>query len=142
MISMKVEVELNEGVAEEWLEKLDAGLDDLADFIFERSQELVAQQSTDTGALLKSGRVERGFLKKEVVYDAAYAAFIEYGTEPHMPPVEPLKRWAKRHGMDEKAGWAIAMKIKKEGTEPKPFLRPAFDEGAARAKEIIRRRFG
>ena len=69
-----------------------------------------------------------------------------------MPPVAPLIGWAKRQAgrksgtkkvkikprtakgyvklADDEAtklAWAIAMKIKKEGTDEKPYLRPAIN---------------
>lgn len=47
-------------------------------------------------------------------------AAAEYGREPGTwPPVQPLIRWAKRHGMEKpnRAGWNIAGKIFAEGME-------------------------
>ncbi len=122
-----------ERIKEIILKEADAYLDEIADFIFTESQEnIVKKGAIDEGTLLKSGNINRKFLEKEIVYSAPYAAFVEFGTEPHMPPVEPLEQWAKRKLGQEGIGWAIAKKIAKEGTEPKPFLRPAID--AAKAK--------
>uniref|UniRef100_A0A6M3XR70 HK97 gp10 family phage protein n=1 Tax=viral metagenome TaxID=1070528 RepID=A0A6M3XR70_9ZZZZ len=139
MLEANIEIKVNKEATDEILKKADEGLDDLADFIFARSQELVP---VDEAMLKKSGNVERLPLNKTICYDAPHAIFIEAGTDPHMPPVRPLQEWARRHGMKdyERAGWAIAKKIEKEGTKPQPFLRPAVDEGSARAKEIIGRR--
>ena len=53
----------------------------------------------------------------------AYAAPVESGARPHMPPVEPLVDWVRRRlgaMPDDKANaiaWAIAWKIKTEGTQ-------------------------
>lgn len=121
------------------LERANKKMDDMADFIFSRSQENVAKLS-DSGELLSSGHVEKQDGKKTIGYTAAHAVFIEFGTHPHMPPVEVIKAWAGRKGMaqDEKSlnaiGWAIAMKIKKEGTDPHPFLRPALNEALLKFK--------
>lgn len=53
----------------------------------------------------------------------------EFGRRPGvMPPVEPIRRWAKRKGIDEDAAFAIALKIAREGTPPAPFLFPSFEE--------------
>lgn len=53
----------------------------------------------------------------------------EFGRRPGvMPPVEPIRRWAKRKGIDEDAAFPIALKIAREGTPPAPFLFPAFEE--------------
>jgi len=58
--------------------------------------------------------------------DVEYAPYIEYGTRPHKinAPVE-IKN----------VGWRYIGKH--PGTEPKPFLRPAFDENEKKANEII-----
>jgi hypothetical protein len=113
------------------LNKLDLILEDAADLWFQRSQELNAK-SADTGELLASGDKDYERFRKVVYYSAPHAKYIEFGTDAHMPPVEPLIKYASRKlkaDNPEQVGWAIAMKIKKEGTEPQPFLRPAFDEG-------------
>jgi hypothetical protein len=120
----------------------DEKLNELASFIFTRSQEALAKNgSADTGGLLGSGeliKTKNGYL---ISYSAPYAMYVEFGTHPHMPPVEPLQRWARRKlGLSteeaQSVGWAIAMNIKKNGTEPQPFLRPAIQE--ARAKYGIK----
>lgn len=53
---------------------------------------------------------------------APHAPIVEYGSRPHMPPVEPLILWCRRKlGLSEKeakrAGWAIAMHIREHGTK-------------------------
>ena len=119
---------------------IDRGLDDLADFIFARSQELVP---VDEATLKKAGHVERAYLRKTIEYDAPHAPYIEYGTRPHWPPIEPLAAWAVRVLQVPKAearqvGFLIARKIAAVGTEPQPFLRPAVDEAASKAPAIIK----
>lgn len=52
----------------------------------------------------------------------SYAVAVELGTKPHMPPVEPLINWARQKlgvsGKEaERAGWAVARKIARRGTE-------------------------
>lgn len=128
MISVKIEIKN--------LDKI-LGLlgKDIATQIFEKSQKNIDEMNImASGYLKKSGRVEKvSFNTYRIVYDAPYAIFVEYGTSPHMPPIEPLIRWVKlKFGVsDEEArriAWSIANKIKEEGTEPKPFLRNAIDE--------------
>lgn len=120
------------------LEKADAKLNEIADFILSKSQENIVQRGiSNEGMLLKSGYVNRKPLEKEIGYSAPYAAFVEFGTDPHMPPVAPISKWArKKLGLSEKearsAAWAIAKKISSEGTEPQPFFRDAI--GQAKAK--------
>ncbi|MDP3014132.1 MAG: hypothetical protein Q8M92_07825, partial [Candidatus Subteraquimicrobiales bacterium] len=127
MISIKVTATHNKKVTTDLLTKLDVGLDDLADFIHARATELV---SVDEGMLKKSLHVERDFLSKSIIADAPHAPYIEYGTRPHWPPIEPLAAWAIRVLQVPKAeaqqvGFLIARKIAAVGTEPSPFLRPS-----------------
>lgn len=60
----------------------------------------------------------------DVYTDVSYAAYVEYGTRPHMPPVDALRAWAATKGMSP---WALAMHIKKYGTREHPYMRPAWD---------------
>lgn len=60
----------------------------------------------------------------DVYTDVDYAAYVEYGTRPHMPPVSALEGFAARHGM---SAWALAMHIKKYGTREHPYMRPAWE---------------
>lgn len=100
---------------------------DAADAVFHESQ---LEAPVDRGTLRQTGFVRyHKDARAEVIYPSEYARPIHHGTRPHMPPVDPLKEWAKRHAMPDpdKAGWAIAMKIKKKGTPRKPFLQRAID---------------
>lgn len=95
---------------------------------------------------------------------APYAQYLHEGIEPHMPPIGPLMEWAKkklglkgrldmvrlkwrkrggysvnRADLDtqEQArsmAWAVAMKIKKEGRKPTPFLRNAIEKALSELK--------
>ena len=67
-------------------------------------------------------------------------SYIEYGTPPHHPPVKPLQQWAKRNKINnwKNVGWAIAKKIAKHGTPPKPFLRQAVVLAQTELKEIFK----
>lgn len=93
----------------------------------------------DSGAVFKTTDEER-----QVIFDTTrlagyeYAKYIEYGSAPHMPPVKPLQEWARRNKFSDwkNAGWAIAMKIKKEGLPPRPFLRQASLTVEKRLQEI------
>jgi HK97 gp10 family phage protein len=60
--------------------------------------------------------------------DTDYGAGVEFGTLPHYVPFEPLEAWAGRHGMEPGAGWRIQNKIANYGTDPQPYMGPAFDE--------------
>jgi len=203
------------------------GLDDsmkrLANRIFEISQDLLADGSTDTGALLKSGywrKMDHAWYR--VGYTAPWGPYVEYGTRAHFPPPKALLPWCRRHlrgarGKSRRAlgrrpvkgvssgryarkgarmvskamsstvygkamsairkgrrvvraakrmrrrkargpgrargekmskkdreawnfAWAVAMSIKKRGTEPKPFLRPAVQIGQSELVKIVKQR--
>ena len=67
-----------------------------------------------------------------------YARAIELGRPPgKMPPVGPLENWARRTGMGAGMGWPIALKIRDQGTEPKPFLLPAVSEAEPAIKKYV-----
>jgi len=147
MLSAKVvSFEVDPHASEDFLQILDEGLTDVAEAVFTRSQELVA---VDEGMLKKSGHVEHEFLEKDVVYDAPYSADIEFGTDPHTPPFEDIQGWVHRKRSDlgvkpkdvDSVAMAIQKKIAEHGTQPQPYLRPAFDEVEVRAAEIIRAKF-
>lgn len=72
--------------------------------------------------------------------NSEYARPVEFGSRPHMPPVQPLIDWARRQGFadPESAGWAIARKIAQFGTEEQPFLFPAFEEERPRYLKRLR----
>jgi phage gpG-like protein len=87
--------------------------------------------------------------------DMPYAAVFEYGRNAgKMPPVEPIENWARKHGM-KGAGWAIAMKIKKEGLPVgtaespiktqsgyRPFLRSAVFMSKSNVVKLIAKEMG
>jgi len=107
---------------------------DIAEEVYRRSQENIDRMNViASGFLKRSGMVMRVGEKTWVVkYFAPYALFVEFGTEPHRPPVKPLIEWAMmKFGMNEKdakrVAYAVANKIAKYGTEPRPFLRNAMD---------------
>lgn len=89
--------------------------------------------TTNLGQLVNSiwwevGLLTGGIIGGWVLVGAKYGGYVEFGTRPHMPPVEPLKQWAKRKLGDEKLGYPVALKIKKEGTKPQPYLYPAMEQ--------------
>ncbi len=110
--------------------------EEFMNYIFSQSQlNIVKNGSSDTGFMLRSGVPpywEGNTIK--IKYDAPQSVFIEYGTRPHMPPVSPLVDLVKYklripEPKASKIALAIAMNIKKNGTEPSPFLRPAIYDG-------------
>lgn len=103
----------------------------VADEIFAESQNnLIEDKIWDRGILGRScpGPKKISNNRYEIRYSAPHAIPVEFGREPGtMPPVFELERWAKRKlGLSAKeaksASWAIAIKIKNEGTPPRRFL--------------------
>ena len=123
---------------------------DMAQFMFTKSQENLLKPMpwgdekyrsdkkdttiSNNGDILKSGVPPYWEGDNKIVfrYDTPISFYVEYGTPPHMPPVEPIVEWAEkklRKGKKDaqSIGWAVAMTIKKEGMPPHPFVRPAID---------------
>lgn len=119
------------GISKKVMDSLEDELLDAADKGFGKSQELVAENSSDTGMLLRSGQppfVESGGGSILWGYNSPYAVFVERGTAPHWAPIEPLKDWARRVLGDEEAAYGVQKKIAEKGTEPAPFVGPGVDE--------------
>ena len=64
----------------------------------------------------------------------SYGGYVETGTRPHMPPVNAIRDWLSdkrsmrvRGDERDRAAWAIAMKIKRQGTKAQPYMKPAVD---------------
>jgi len=125
---MRVTVTLNERACEKVLRRIGR-------IITTKARELVPK---DEGRLRDSIDYKVEGTTVTVYTPLEYAWVMEYGRQPgRMPPVEPLREWAKRHGLEGKE-WAIAKKIQREGikagtvenpvvtpTGQRPFLRPA-----------------
>lgn len=146
-------------------EKLDSALNDIADFVGSESDRILRdpeEGSFDTGFLANSLVVDKEeFLKKFVGYSALYAPYVCYGTSPHGVPIDPIYSWLWRKRNDLglkfdtkkttilggktynagilKIAFAIWQKIKKEGTEPHPFLRPATNLGKSKSGEFLKK---
>lgn len=54
-----------------------------------------------------------------------YAIYVEEGTKPHFPPIKAIQGWADRHGIP---AYAVALKISREGTEPRHIFRDTFND--------------
>lgn len=84
------------------------------------------------------------YVKGIVATNSAYAQPVEKGTKAHMPPTEPIRLWVqKKLGIEgeaqaQKIAFAIAMKIKKEGTKGKFMFQKGFDAGLPRLRQMAR----
>lgn len=103
---------------------------DAATVGFDRSQEIVADEATDTGQLLQSGfppeRLRDGSVQWG--YSAGYARPVDEGQSPHWPPIKPLLGWARRVLGDESAAYPVQAKIAEEGTDPVDFTGRAVEK--------------
>lgn len=112
------------------------------EIINEAKRNLRNNTSVVTGLLRASGKVQK---TGELSLDAGffdtqnkghgYAAYVEYGRRAgKMPPPDELAQWAykKFQLADRKVassiGWAMAIKIAREGTKPHPFFGPAIEK--------------
>jgi hypothetical protein len=71
-----------------------------------------------------------------------YAAPVEFGTRPHMPPVQPLAEWAQaKLGLSPEeargAGFAIARKIARKGTEGAHMFGKALESTGSQVQRIF-----
>lgn len=94
-----------------------------------------------TGALAGSvvtTRVEDGAI---VTVEAPHGHFMEEGTRPHFPPLQPLRDWARVKGLahddasEKRIAYAVALKIAEDGIAPRHF----FEKAVRRVEPLIPR---
>ncbi len=116
---------------------------DLADFIFTKSQEnIVSMKISDTGALLISGEIKEEGGKIVIEYTAPYASAVNDGTDKHFVDPEELLGWVQRKlsvpSKDVlKVAGKIAAKIRRFGTDPKPFMTNAIEIAKVKYKGVV-----
>ena len=125
-----------------------AGLNIIAD----AQMNLRDNSSVVTGLLRQSGKVQKvdeetldiGFFDTQN-RQSGYAYFVEYGRRAgRMPPPDEMAQWAYKkfqlhdRNLARQAGWAIAIKIAREGTRPHPFFAPAIDKNKSRIMSALR----
>jgi hypothetical protein len=95
----------------------------------------------DTGGLYESIDIQMSAagLVFTVGAKAAYAPFVEFGTSPHFPPVEPIREWCRHRGIPEEYAFVIARAISERGTPERPFLYPAFLVGMRNHVDRVRK---
>ena len=120
--------------------------------IADAQENLGRNGSVVTGLLRQSGKVQRaGDLEIDAGFfdtrnqEGGYALFVEYGRRAgKMPPPETLEAYCykKFQLKDWKAaramGWAMAVRIAREGTRPHPFLGPAIDKNRRPLVQTVR----
>jgi hypothetical protein len=94
---------------------------------------LVEASPVDTGLYAQSWGFTADETHAVIGNYAPYAAIIEYGARPHMPPLAPLLAWAKRVLQDpsqppnyspavRRLAVGTQMKIAREGSKPRHIL--------------------
>jgi phage gpG-like protein len=83
-------------------------------------------KAINTGHLRDSILVEMtdNKLAAEIGPTVDYGAYVEFGTQPHFPPLAALEDWARKHGIP---AFLVARAIARRGTFARPYLAPAFD---------------
>lgn len=98
------------------LPSVDGKMRECADDIYDDSQALVP---VDTGELKASGYVEGGASEYKIGYTADHAAYVEFGTGPHLIEGNPTLAFSGAGGM------VFASEVHHPGTDPQPYLLPA-----------------
>lgn len=103
------------------------------------------RQSIDVKLIKKNGKTYA-----QIGTNVEYAAFIEFGTRPHFPPVKTLTPWVLKvvlnnqenyDGEAESIAFAIAKSIAKWGTMAQPFLHPAYEANIQGVRVMIKQAF-
>lgn len=183
VIEMKAEMILPKAIKPGIIEAALAGfMQDFIDLVLQYAKEFLEKETNQiTGNLMKSGRSEFDRLVMEglVIFSAPYAAFVEFGTAPHIAPLggsleyrkltrgkrkgrivitstpdpekQPLDFWAWRlqerngmhcwdngqyRGVHTVLGWHVWKKIRDEGTDAHPYLRPAIDKARGQITKL------
>lgn len=109
-------------------------------------QENLPKGAAGAAGLAGSIQTEEQSLNENVIGMVAsalpYAQYVEFGTRPHTPPIQPLIDWAKvKFGLTDagakSAAFAIRSKIAKKGTQPNPVWRLTWQS----YQDFIRRTF-
>jgi len=116
-------------IAEEHPQVMDAALDDTADAMSLEAQRIVP---VDTGRLRGSINVKREFLVKVIGTNVEYARDVEFGTGPHEIVAKNKKVLANK-----KKGIIFGRKVKHPGSQPRPYMRPAFENNRRRVAEFF-----
>ena len=125
----------NKHKLQEALEKeVDELMNEIIDYIFSEARENIVRNDTIgvTNNLFRKVTLDKTRkLEKTLTFEAPYADFIEYGTDPHYVNYKYLIEWAKKKaGLNDqdakRMAYFVSKKIKENGMKAKPFLRPAM----------------
>jgi hypothetical protein len=112
----------------------------------EKTAKNIHERASNTGRLGQSWTVQPiSYDKVKVFTNVLYAPFVEYGTRPHLPPFDPIRKWVHEKfqlsgkKLDEVAA-KVRWKIFRKGTSEKRYLRDAVEKFnlSAYIDELIR----
>ncbi|GEM_PF-5558123 len=145
-MSSGIKTTLSAGLAQSFSERLYQGTRrGLAAAGIRLKDEIIHRVPVNTGRLRKSIRLHLNNTDAIVLTDVAYAPHLEYGTSAHSSPIgsadfiESIKDWGKKKGLTDEHIQATIWAIRKHGTKPKPFFRPAFEATKQELIAILRR---
>lgn len=99
---------------------------------------IVSEGIPFTGELQKSVYAPTPSATGGTVYvGKKYGLFVETGTRPHFPPVEPLERWASIKLGQPGMGYVIARKIGRVGTKKHPYFMPAVKDSLPQVQKYF-----
>lgn len=113
-------------IVNKWL--MAAGFDLERDIV----EEIVTKNISNTGRLLQGWTVEKvGNDSVRVFTNVSYAPYVEYGTRPHTPPLEPIIEWARlkfqlNDARAKQVGGAVWQAIRKRGTQGQHYVEDAM----------------
>jgi hypothetical protein len=138
---------------------MEEGLREGANEIKRETERVIEQEN-----LIYSGWMEGSVYSKPIVgggevgVSAPHAKWVEYGTRPFRPPLEPLAIWAMlKLGLDADSAYRVAVSIRekfaREGIKPRRFFLRAIinsmpdvqrrvERRVHRAEKVIFRRIG
>lgn len=80
-----------------------------------------------TGTLQRSILPEMSYPTSRVKVNVPYGIFVETGTRPHWPPIDPIRQWASKVGFTGPA-FLVARAIASRGTRAQPFWAPGIEQ--------------
>jgi len=133
-LNMEISSQNKHKLAQALEDEADEMMNEMIDYIFSEAREnLIRNDSVGvTNNLFRKVTIDKTRkLEKTLTFEAPYADFIEYGTDPHYVNYKHLIEWAKKKaGLNDqdakRMAYFVSKKIKENGMKAKPFLRPAM----------------
>jgi transcriptional regulator GlxA family with amidase domain len=116
------------------------GAQRLKGVVVEKIRETNAVASGQLAASVGVSLVPDGAL---VTVDAPHAGFVEEGTRPHRPPLQPLIDWVKTKGLarDDRQARSIAFAVQRaialRGTRPRFYFRDAWEQARPEIEAMV-----